>query len=202
MYIVIPAYKSANFIKECLDSATIQKDSIVLLGIDGCQETLNKVKTLKYDNVKVYWYPENKGTYITLNSLIQHIPDDSNFIVFGSDDIMYDNLVVSMENHIPCISRYDGVLCLSKQIYNEFGGFKPWRVAADTDMLKRIGRKYKITRLPILYFRRTHPNQLTKGSMGFGSSYRKSLANQIELDLNKGILYVKPEVNIGVKVDI
>ncbi len=198
--IVIPAYKAYGFIRDCLDAAT--KEGDVLLGIDGCKETLHVVKKIykKYPNLRVFWYPENKGTYVTLNSLISHVPQDRSFIVFGADDVMNKGIGHWMMRSRPCISRYSGVVCMTKRMYDEFGGFKPWRVAADSDMLTRIHKKYPIKRLPILYKHRVHAGQMTRGKYGKGSEYRNKLAKQIKSDINKGILYVKPVTNKGIEI--
>lgn len=65
--IIIPAYHSQHFIKECLDSLITQtyfhnfNDFEILLGIDGDSDMLKYVKEIKdtYKNLQVYFIPEN-----------------------------------------------------------------------------------------------------------------------------------------------
>jgi len=190
MYIVIPAYKAEKWIEECLDAACSQAS--VLLGIDGCEATFNKVKEIrhKYSNLQVFYYPENKGTYVTLNTLIRHAGDV--FLVFGADDVMSDGMVEKMKSNAPCISKHNGIICLTKQMYDEFGGYRPWRIEADTDLLERIKTKYKVKVLPKMFFRREHKGQLTKGKKtGLKTPYRRSLRKITKSEIKKGNTYVK-----------
>jgi glycosyltransferase involved in cell wall biosynthesis len=69
--IIIPAYKATLFIKECLDSIQGQTyfsdngNYEILLGIDGCDETLDMVLKIRnrYKNLKVFMMESNKGVY-------------------------------------------------------------------------------------------------------------------------------------------
>ena len=82
--IYITAYKAKDFLKECLDSISNQTYFInnpnyeILLGIDGCEETLEFAKTImeKYNNLRILMMNKNCGTYITSNTLIKEAKYD------------------------------------------------------------------------------------------------------------------------------
>ncbi len=203
MYIIISAYKAQNFIEACLDAAC--KQGNVLLGIDGCPDTLEKVKKIrgKYDTLRVFNFPENKGIYMTLNALIDHVPEDELFMVFGADDVMHEGMVEKMARNMPCYSRHTGVMCISKELWNEMGGFRPWRVHADTDFIRRMRLKYTVPKIKKLYFRRRHPNQLTKRkATGLKSKLRNEMRalTKANLESKEPKMYFKPEKNVGQEI--
>lgn len=176
IYIVIGAYKAHKFIEECLESVKRQTMPCrVLLGVDGCKQTLKAVEKIMHNyDMDVYYYPENKGVYITINSLIKHVPIDSHYIWFGADDIMDEQMVEIMYENRPCFSKYSAIHILSKRDFNKLGGFMPWRCAADTEFRQRL---YKVRpdhkALPQMYTIREHPGQLTKQkATKFGSKQR------------------------------
>jgi glycosyltransferase involved in cell wall biosynthesis len=93
---LISTFNNVEYIEECLDSIENQtyfKDGEarfqVLIGVDGCPQTYEKILEIKdkYRNLDVYNLEKNMGAYIALNTLIPHIKYD-NIIVFGSDDVM------------------------------------------------------------------------------------------------------------------
>ncbi len=202
-YIVVPAYRAGTFIKECLDAAC--KQGNVLLGVDGCKDTLKKVKDIrhKYKNLRVFWFPENKGTYLTFNALIDYVPDNAVFITFGADDVMNKGMAKQMVKNMPCHSHHPGVLCITKELWNEMGGFRPWRVGADKDFIKRIRLKYNVQKLGKLFYRREHPDQLTKKeTVGLKSKLRSEMRGLIRENLksNNPKMYFEPEKNIGKEI--
>lgn len=105
--IIVSAYKSENYIKECLDSISKQtffKDNDnyeILLGIDSCKKTLDKVEEIKenYKNLKVFYMLENVGTYITCNTLLNQVAYNK-VIRFDSDDIMLKYMIEEINKHI------------------------------------------------------------------------------------------------------
>jgi hypothetical protein len=111
--IIIPAYSAENFIEECLDS--IQKQTYfknnnkyeILLGIDECQSTFNKIKTInhKYSNLKVYIMDENSGPYIVKNTLIELCKYDK-ILFFDADDIMCPDMIEKVINYNDDIIRF------------------------------------------------------------------------------------------------
>ena len=98
--IIITAYKMKNYIKETLDSISNQTYFInntnyeILIGVDGCEETLNYLYTImeNYSNLKIFMMEKNYGTFITTNTIMS-IAKYDNLIRFDSDDIMLPNLI-------------------------------------------------------------------------------------------------------------
>ena len=208
--VIISAYKSVDFIEECLDSVTNQKTNFkyeVLLGIDGCEETLEKVKTIMYKyldiDFHVYYSEENVGVYLMFNSLIEKSKYNF-FTVFGADDIMLENHLdenikhinncdyiitkgVDFENSV--VSSYgknhEGVIFLNKQNFLNIGGYDCYRCGMDSDLLKRFrlqNKNIKIYWNPnITYKRRLHKNNLTRVfKYGYNSEYRTNIKKIIE----------------------
>jgi glycosyltransferase involved in cell wall biosynthesis len=105
--IIVSAYKSEKYIKECLDSISNQTffknndDYEILLGIDSCKKTLEKIEEIKenYKNLKVFYMLENVGTYITCNTLLNQVNYDK-IIRFDSDDIMCKDMIETLQKHI------------------------------------------------------------------------------------------------------
>ena len=162
VYVVTPTYNNAKYLESFLKSLKKQNCNIVV-GVDGCRETLAKAKELKQKyNFELYSYAKNKGAYITLNSLIRHLPSDTIVIIAGSDDVMHNDFVQRMKDNRPCYSRYTGVICFEKWQYDELGGFINWRFGADTEFSTRFKRLYLLTKIEQLYDYRQHEGQLTK----------------------------------------
>ncbi len=223
--ILIASYKMSEFIEECLDSVKNQtffkenNDYEVLVGIDGCQDTLKKVNEIKHSypiNFKFYFMNENKGMYITTNTLLVNSIYDK-IICFGSDDIMMLKMIEKINNQISDydvlkfkaaefsedIKNYkvsstplDGVACYKRNVYDIFGGYKPWRTSADSDFLFRTRQFIKEKHIPhCLYYRRIHKNSLTQSSeTGYNSSLRENYKKQIKYHYDK-IERVEPEIN-------
>lgn len=203
--ICISAYKAKDFIKECLDS--IQKQTYfknnnkyeILLGIDGCKETLEYVKTIQhnYRNLKVYMMDSNKGTYITSNTLMGNIAKYDWLIRFDADDIMNENFIEEIAKSIYYnkfdICRYFytnfnnitkkldvakktfGCICINKNVFRAVGGYRPWICGADSEFLHRT-LNYVVTYWinTSLFKRRIHENNLTvKSDTNMKSELRK-----------------------------
>jgi len=200
--IIIPAYNASAFIEECLDSIMSQDKPAhrILLGIDACEKTLEKVKSIshKYHNLEVYYADVNTGPYLVINSLIQKIPNDEYFITFGADDVMHSNLISTMScNNDAKISKHDGVLFIRKDRFNTVGGYRSWRCAADTDMIFRLRKKIgRVIRIPILYDRGEHDGQLTNTITSM-SELRQSYIKIIHENekARRPELHIKPEFN-------
>lgn len=167
--VIISAYRAFDFIEECLDSIQNQTQPCdkILLGVDGCTETLSKVVEIgdKYPNLEIYFSAKNKGPYQMFNALIELVPNDGYFQIFGADDVMNPNMLEQMSKYnTPIVSRNDGILFIKKETFKKIGGFRAWRCAADSDMIFRLGKllNTKIARAPQYFFRREHDGQLTK----------------------------------------
>jgi len=200
--VIISAYKCAEFIEECLDSVQNQtyKANKIFLGIDGCKETLEKVKQIrhKYSNLELYNSTENNGPYMMFNALLAHVPDNEYIQIFGADDKMNPNMLQKMsKNDIWAISNNDGVLFAKKEIFKLVGGFRDWRCGADSDILFRIRYATKIVKNsePQYFFRREHSKQLTKNPQtNLTSILRAKYIKIFEENKNSKnpIIYIEP----------
>lgn len=181
--ICLSAYKTSEYIEECLDSINNQtwfnknKNYEILLGIDSCQETLNKVQQIKYkyNNLRIFMMDSNVGTYIVANTIMS-LAKYNILIRFDTDDIMRPDMVEKIVNNFyDCeIITYNyqnfgdqnnsgwacGSHALSKKIFNKYGGYQAWRCAADYDFLVRMNGIVKDKHLNLTYLRRVHKNSL------------------------------------------
>jgi glycosyltransferase involved in cell wall biosynthesis len=186
--IIITAYQTQNYIEECLDSIENQSyfkendNYEILVGVDACQDTFDKLNEIKhkYRNLKIYMMNDNKGTYITTNTLIG-LTKHENIIRFDSDDIMTPNLVKELvkdkgSSDIVLLGYLDfedniigkklavaGIIYFKKSVMDIAGGYQPWRCAADTELISRLANKVKIHQLKkAVFYRRIHENSLTR----------------------------------------
>ena len=136
---------------------------------------------------------ENKGTYITTNTIMT-ISKYDHLIRFDSDDIMYSNLVEKvMKQEI----KYDmirfkmknfniktnqtqlrdafGQFMIKHWVFDYFGGFMPWKCAADDEFITRVKNFINILFLEdVLLLRKIHLNSLTQSiKTNFNSKERK-----------------------------
>lgn len=223
--ILIASYNMVEFIEECLNSIKNQtffqnNDNYeVLVGIDGCNKTFEKIKEIKNkypEQFKFYFMEENMGVYITINTLLVNSVYDK-IICFGSDDIMMPKMIEKindkigecdfvkfecanfLDNDIKKIQRVyvpDGVSCNTWKVHYSLGGYKSWRTTADTDFLFRRKNFFKEkTIFGPLFYRRIHKNSLTQNPLtGHGSKQREEYKKQLKYHYNK-IEYVQPEIN-------
>ena len=195
--IIVTAYKMKNFIKETLDSISNQTYFInnsnyeILIGVDGCEETLNYLYTImeNYSNLRIFMMEKNYGTYITTNTMMS-IAKYDNLIRFDSDDIMLPNLIemIMKELEIENIDsikflmedfgssdriRYTfGQFLIKHWIFDYFGGFMPWICSADQEFFDRLQFLMILKKIPtILMKRRVHDNNLTINSKTTFTSY-------------------------------
>lgn len=207
--VIISAYDCDEFIEECLDSVKNQTytNIRILLGIDGCEKTLKKVKEIrgKYPNLDVYYSIENNGPYKMFNTLLQFVPNNEYVQIFGADDKMNPDMLQEVSKYEIAVVFHDGVLFSRKDIINRVGGFRNWRCAADSDILFRLEHliDQEIPRLPVLFFRREHDKQLTRASnTNFNSELRKSYIKIFE-DNKKSTnpdIYIQPIYNSVEKI--
>ena len=159
--IIITAYQSQKYIEECLDSIENQtyfknnNNFEVLVGVDACRSTLNKLFEIrhKYRNLRIFMMKENKGTYVTTNTLLDLIKYD-NIIRFDSDDVMLPHMVNEImqyyrNNDIIKFSYYkyknqsqripeagkstrlsEGAIFYKKRVIELTGGYRNWICAA------------------------------------------------------------------------
>lgn len=208
--IIITAYKAQEFIEECLDSIQNQNyfkyndNYEILLGIDACESTLNKVNEIrsKYKNLKVFYATENGGTYRMRNSLWIRAKYE-NLLFFDSDDVMPKEFIGNiMKEH----SKYDviryrlkmfkdgqnknenvritswcshGSIFIKKQIMQRVGGYSDERISMDMELNRRLtGLRYNILQSQtIFYWYRESDNQLTKAKTTSMKSLKRKEVN-------------------------
>lgn len=169
--ICITAYKSKDFIKETLDSIAQQSyfklnnNWEIIIGIDGCEETLEYVKEImcNYKNTRVYMMKSNMGTYVTTNTIMKLAKYDKLFR-FDSDDIMLPDCIEKIMNTFRehpdldvCRLKFDdmksnkisrcgknnkhlsrGQHIITSKLFNKFNGYRDWKCAGDYEFLERI----------------------------------------------------------------
>jgi len=89
----------------------------ILIGIDGCEKTLNKVRQImvNYHNVYVYNMSSNMGTFVTANTLIS-ISKYDKIMRFDSDDFFIDqNSLCKIMEHA---DEYDMIRYKFTDYYN------------------------------------------------------------------------------------
>lgn len=207
--VLVPAYNAQDFIEECLDSIQNQtyfknNDNYeIILGIDGCLKTLDKVNEIKdkYKNLIIYYLKENRGAYITRNTILyksiynKSINCDSDDKMMPSliekvQPYMEDNDVVMyyIQNFYPdgrqqiSFKENEGTAAIHWKVWEELGGYWEHRVAGDSDFelrLKKTNFKVYVIKKP-LYLRRIHPNSLTQSQeTGYSSPMRKKIAQKL-----------------------
>ena len=199
--ICITAFKSVKFIKNTLNSITNQtwfktnNNYEIILGIDGCNETLKYIKNIQkiYKNLIVIMMKENKGTYITTNTIMT-ISKYDHLIRFDSDDIMYPNfiekimsqnkkydmVIFKMRNYniiskITYITEAIGQFMIKHWVFDYFGGFMPWKIGSDKEFKTRVIKFINVIYLKdILLLRQIHPESLTQSKKtNYSSKERK-----------------------------
>lgn len=214
--IVITAHQSQHFIEECLDSIENQTyfsnnyNYEILLGIDACKDTLNKVIKIreKYRNLYVYMMKDNKGTYVTTNTLLDLVKYD-NILRFDSDDIMMPDMISEIMKYI---DNYDfirfgfndftdninnvrnmymramGSVFYKKNVIDKAGGYRDWWCSADYDFFTRIKNQIKIKDInQPLFYRRVHSNSLSeRDETGLNSSLRREYNKRVKEYIRSG----------------
>ena len=222
--ILVTAFNTFNYIEECLDSIVNQtyfknnENYEILLGIDGCKKTLDKVLSIshKYKNLRIFMMDSNKGTYVTTNTLLDIVKYE-NILRFDSDDVMCNNLVETVlkyndEFDIIRFSYFDfetninntinnrsnkyanGVILINKKVFDKCGGYQNWVCSADTELLLRITNFFRFKLLnQKLFYRRIHSESLTqKKETSENSIIRNSYHNSIrKYNINENIYIIK-----------
>lgn len=229
--ICLTAWNTQDYIEECLDSIEKQtyfanfNDYEILLGIDGCKNTLEKVKTIqhKYRNLRVFMMNENVGTYITTNTLMK-IASKEWLLRFDTDDVMLPNMIDSIISYINsrpdidilrpyamnfgnrhgCLFDKHGCILMKRSIFDTFGGYKPWVCAADGELQRRLEKFVTIKKYTVVVFnRRVHENNLTIASKtNFNSDIRKKYINLIENTIYKNKKQAMIECKTGKYTEI
>jgi glycosyltransferase involved in cell wall biosynthesis len=203
--VCISAWKTAEYIEECLDSVAAQTwfkehdNYEILLGIDGCEETLAKVKEImhKYKNLKVMMMDKNVGTYVTCNTIMKEARYEW-LLRFDSDDVMYPNMVETLmkkkgdaefvlfqmrnfglKKYKDEIQRAYGQHLMNRCVFYRFNGYANWICSADDDLIHKVRKYGKVIVIQeVLMKRRLHKNSLTiNEKTNFESQIRKKYAD-------------------------
>ncbi len=215
--VIVTAYKADKFIQRCLVSIDMQDyfegfdDYEILLGIDGCQATLDKVMTIRKDikNLRVFMMKKNEGTYITSNTLVDNAKYD-HILRFDSDDVMKPIMVGTlimqdadavrmMYRHInggkiTSPNRYSwGQAIYKRRVFDACGGYMPWRCSADKELLYRIQGHFKVVKLDDrIFYKCSHENALTRAKeTRTGSDIRKEAQRNLRTNARNGILKIE-----------
>jgi len=204
--VIVPTYNNTKFIEECInsiyDSAGLDRDYELLIGVDACEDTMAFLKQLKLnDKTRVFFFLKNNGPYIIKNTLSKIAKYDK-ILFFDSDDVMRPVMISVAEDGLdkftvvrPMMVNFrvlngkkvldnrkkwgEGVFAIKKELFLTLNGFEGWRVAADSDFIGRLVKnraKIWTTQEP-LFDRRIHATSLTMSKeTGFNSELRSKLA--------------------------
>jgi hypothetical protein len=216
--VIIAAYKAERWINAALESVQGQRmppgwKLRVMVGVDGCEATSG---VLRASGVAHYWSAENVGAYVMRNSLIGLHPSDA-YAIFDADDIMLPGYLEALipaagQRGIAGAGRVTihedgrpngtrplpyvwGVSVISHTAWCRTGGYQPWRITADSDLIRRakaLGIRV-VSDARGLYQRRKHPGSLTQAEeTSMKSELRASLKAQTMADVAAGRLTVEP----------
>ena len=201
--VIIAAYRAERWIEQCLDAwdAVAVPDGWELdiwIGVDGCQRTASLLHLI---GVHYWWSGKNVGPYLIRNSLIARVNADA-YVIFDADDMPHADyltelLPMTADGSIAGAARRTidetgdvvekiwgymwGVSVIPTEAWDMVGGYRPWRVAADYDLIlraKAMGVRVK-EHTGALYTRRIHDSNLTRSSeYGMRSSYRNRMKSR------------------------
>ena len=207
--VIIPSYKSCDFLKECLESVLSQdyfvnNDFEILVGFDAAEKIGDIRKPIEHEKIR-YFYSENRNyPYLIRNTLWKKSKGDKLFF-FDADDIMTDGMMTKLVGCGGKVCRYwfneftDGFkdrvrerrmahfgsfLC-DRDMMDITGGFRGWKCAADREWMTRIARYgYAWNELhEFVSLRRVHGNALTvHKDTRMGSELRKQYWSMIKED--------------------
>lgn len=216
--VIVAAYRTSAWIGECVESIRAQvlpPDTTMELriGTDGCEDTSATLTALGVS----HWHsPANVGAYVIRNSLMAQSRADYH-ACFDADDRMRPDYLAKLtklatpkgiagsgrisidEQGLPKTGRtlgyVWGIAVYSEQAMGRLGGFRPWRMAADSDLILRA----KAQGIPVrahreaLFERRVHPESLTqRQDTGMKSEARLKLKAEGARLVAKGQLWVQP----------
>ena len=193
--VIIAAYRAERWIGECLEAWEAVEvpdgwEVDIRIGVDGCEGTRATL------NGTAHWFSAaNVGPYLIRNSLIAQEPADV-YVIFDADDLPHADYLTELlpmtdgggiagaarrtineqgeetSEHCPYAN---GVCVIHHAAWQRLGGYRPWRVAADHDLIQRA-RAMGITihkHGRALYTRRLHPDSLTQhDEIGRNSPHR------------------------------
>ena len=210
--VLVPAYKYQDYIEECVSSILSQDipeewELEVLVGVDGCKDTLNAINKLAYDTrLRIFYADKNSGAYKMRNALYAKSSGVLVTVVDADDTIIPDTLsnciaFLEKNTYVDCLcygtAYTDEKLKIIKRVpecgevaaiyrrkvIDTLGGWEAWRCGADSEFIERaiVGFEFPYHSLnPFvgkLY--RQHDKQLTK-TIPFDSSERNKAKIEIQ----------------------
>lgn len=117
--VLIAAFDARRWLGDSLDAVFAQTlppgwRLQVLLGIDGCADTLDYIATASYPDLLIVHLRRNRGTYVTFNTLMQYAQGDL-IARFDADDVMRDGYLAA---HIDALQT-GADLSMSWSIYTD-----------------------------------------------------------------------------------
>ena len=225
--IIIPTYNNVSYIDECIESIIKSCEDIayeILIGIDGCEETLNHIQGKVYNQyTKFFYFNKNNGPYVIKNTLAKLSKTKDYLLFFDSDDVMKNNMVDGVIQYLKlydCVKpmyhnfrgelntgldKYkrnsglwgEGVFGVHKNIFLKLNGFEPWICAADSEFMIRLSKNSVKTKQTdeLMFYRRVHEYGLTSmNRTGHGSELRKKYVALTNEKTNFGPLRI---LNVG-----
>lgn len=187
--VIIPGYRAHKWVDECLDS--IPSDMRVLVGVDGCKDTLEAVKARgRSDLLRAYFFEDNHGPYVVRNTLVPMTETDWILFLDADDYLKNDAVDILSSSGKSCIKRFrfgtfeedpetgrktnrrrkcgmyaQGCFAVTRKVFLDSKGFHPWKCAADTEFKDRVDSAYRTVYIddPV-FIRRRHPEALTRRS--------------------------------------
>ena len=215
--VVMPAFGTAEFVEEALDSVYAQGPGEILVGVDRCPETLARLLSIrhKYDNLKIFWSEENRGPFIMRNSLA-YLSKGDIITFFDTDDMMKPGMLDRIREELDLgydLVRYRltqfnqgndpgkgkdsawyafGSTGMTRDAFRKAGGFRDWRCAGDREMVMRCSTFLKEKLVgDRLYWYRIHGNNLTvRKDTGMRSDVRAVYHEFMKQPVTE--LYVEP----------
>jgi glycosyltransferase involved in cell wall biosynthesis len=220
--IIITAYQAQQYI---LDTFASLEHQIVpegwqiryCIGVDGCDNTAN---LLTKNKIGFYSALENVGTYILTNSLLDRAYKDGceAFVRFDSDDVACENfLYYGIENSNAygfsktyCLKSAENLLPIKGKTFIEshgstffnrkslemLGGYNHYRIACDTDFIKRAGAigllKETYEKEPRYLYRRVKSSLSNASGTGKKSKMRNDICEDLAKSFKEGVLCVDP----------
>jgi hypothetical protein len=209
---------ASKWIGKALESIDFQEarpgwEYSLRIGVDACPETS---RTLTKAG-RAHWYArEHVGPYIMRNSLVELEAAEA-YAIFDADDVMRPSYLrellagvgpdgisgggrTQVREDGRIIRRRagykGGVAIIAHGAWQRLGGYRPWPVAADHDLILRA----RALQIPVrainrsLYIRRVHPASLTQDERtGFRSELRRQFAGRAKHLTKLGLdLHVHP----------
>lgn len=193
--VLIPAFKSQDFLEEAISVFVESGRCQVVIGIDGCSTTLRAARKLPAD---IYYSHENVGSYMIRNSLVKYARH-KRLIFFDADDVPLPNILEQIEAtgkdivrfkyqnfnhpkvHSPSeeINVSEGVFMIDRDKFVGMNGFfTRYRCGFDTEFRKRTEHHRMDAGLTdeVVFLRRFHATNVTRmPKTRHGGAYRKNV---------------------------